>query len=173
MPKNDWETIREYYIAGKVDPKTGTNKDYTYGDICRRFHIKQPNTVKRHADLENWKADREVYKKRHREMIREELRASTLPTIIEIRQTILKAELATIKRYVELLKSGEMDGNIKPLDALRAGEFVIAQYHILYGVQEEEKKPAQDVNLHIDFGDDEDDLYDAAASFIRSKTEEN
>ena len=170
MPKYDWETIGEYYIAGKVSPRTGTNEDYSFGDISRRFGMTRA-TVKLQCDKRGWKADREAYKKRHRELIREQLRESTLPTIIEVRQTILQAELATIKRYIELLKSGEMDSNIKPFDALRAGEFVIAQYHILYGVQEAEKKPAQDINLHIDFGDDEDDLYGAAANFIRSKTE--
>lgn len=172
MAKHDWVMIKDFYVAGKVNPRTGENQDYSYSDMAKVFGV-SPITMKRHADNENWKADREAYKKRHREMIREELRASTLPTIIEIRQTILQAELATIKRYVELLKSGEMDSHIKPIDALRAGEFVIAQYHILYGVQEEEKKPAQDINLRIDFGDDEDDLYSAAADFIRSKTKDS
>ena len=167
MPKYDWETIEEFYIAGKVNPKSGTNEDYSFSDICRKFGGMTKATVKAQCDKRGWKAEREAYKRRHREAIRKELQEANIPTIVEIRQTILQAELATVRRYIELLKTGEVE--VKPLDALRAGEFIIAQYHILYGIQEE-KKPDQDINLHIDFKD-EDELYRAANEYVRKKSD--
>jgi len=165
MSKYDWETIGEYFIAGKVNPRTGMNEDYSFGDISRAFGPTRA-TIKLQCDKRGWKADREAYKKKRLDVIRKELQEANIPTIVDIRKTILQAELATIREYIQKLKAGEVD--VKPLDALRAGQFVIEQYHILYGIKEEEKQ-AQDINLHIGF-DNDDELYSAAKDFIRNKT---
>ena len=167
MAKYDWETIGEHYIAGKVNPQTGTNEDYSFGEICRKFGIKNKATVKAQCDKRGWNADREAYKRKNLEILRDELREANRPTIIEIRQLVLQTMLATLKLYVEELKQGNVE--VKPLEALKAGEFIVREHHFLYG-EEKPEKP-QELNVHMDFGNNLDDIYSAAAEYIRNRAD--
>ena len=165
-PKYDWETIREFFIAGKVNPQTGTNTDYSYNEIANKFGIKHRQTVKDHADKENWKADREAYKKLHIETLKAELKKNDLPSLLELRGKLMKVHLGIINKGLRDIDEGELD--VRGVDIHNSSKFLIDQYHFIFGVPQEQQ-PAQDVNLHIDFKDD-DELYRAANSYIRKNS---
>ena len=165
-PKYDWETIREFYIAGKVNPQTGENADYSYNQIAIAFNVKHRSTVKLHAEKGNWKADREKYKKQHLDTLRAELRKNDLPSLLELRGKLMKVHLGIINKGLQDIDAGELD--VRGVDIHNSSKFLIDQYHFIFGVPQEQQ-PAQDVNLHIDFKDD-DELYRAANSYVRKNS---
>jgi len=147
--KYDWVLIEELYIAGKVNPATGENIEWSYAELGKKFKVKNRVTVKEHADKGNWKAKREAYLEKHKQTIRETLRKIDIPSIVEMRKMVLKSQLGTIAKYNQQLDTGEVD--VKPVDALRASEFTIDEYNILFGIREQqpEEEPDMKVTLEV------------------------
>ena len=75
----------------------------------------------------------------------------------------MKVHLGIINKGLQDMDAGELD--VRGVDIHNSSKFLIDQYHFIFGVPEQQK-PVQDVNLHIDFKDD-DELYRAANSYIR------
>lgn len=164
--KYNWPYIKQIYIAGKRDYETGESVDYTYTEIAAIFNIKSEASVKKHADKENWNVGRERIRKKDEESLQrklEEMKAQELPTIVEMRRTLLKVQLGVVKHGLKQLEAGEMD--IKPVDLHRASEFIIKEYYTLFGIPQPQVETG-DKAIEIKVGK-LDDLYDLANNIRR------
>ena len=146
--KYDWVLIEELYIAGKVNPTTGENMEWSYAELATKFKIKSRQTIKEHADKGDWKTKRESYLVRHKETIREALRQVDLPSIIEMRKMVLKSQLGTVAKYNKQLDADTVE--VKPIDAQRSSEFIINEYNILFGIREKQAEPETDVKVKVE-----------------------
>jgi hypothetical protein len=155
--------IKQVYIIGKLNPKTGASEDYTYTELAAMFGVKSDTSVRKRADRENWNKDREVRKNADEAALAkrlQEMKAAELPDIVEMRRRLLKGQLAIVTQGLAQLQAGDME--IKPLDLHRASEFIIEQYYVLFGIELEPSTSTQDadveVNVKVDIGNRHDIL---------------
>ncbi len=139
MARHNWELIEEVYIAGKMDKATGESMDYSYGDICRMFNIGSKNTVQRHAIKDNWLAKREQYKQELNDTIIKRLRELNIESFVDFRKRLMKIGLRELVNYGKRLEADEVD--LKPVDIHRTREWLLGEYHLLFGVPQETIAP--------------------------------
>jgi len=164
--KYNWPTIKQIYIIGKLNPETGESEDYTYTELAAMFNIKTDSAVKKRADKEGWNTEREGQKRKDEAIFKrklEEMKAQELPTIIEMRRTVLKIQLGILKEGLAKLSAHEMD--IKPGDLIKSSEFVINEYSTLFGTPQP-KVATDDKAVELKVGN-LDDLYNLADSIRR------
>lgn len=169
MPKRtaySWPYIKQIYIAGKRDPEALGTVDYTYTEIAAMFNVKSIGSVKKHADKEGWDIEREKIKKKDEEKLRlhlEQLKSADIPNLVTIRERGLKFALGTVTTYLRQLDEGLIE--VKPNEALKAFEFLISEYHTLFGVPQP-KVETEDKAVELKVGNI-DDLYDLAKNIRR------
>ncbi len=133
--KYNWPMVKQVYIAGKLNPETGESEDYTYTEIAAMFNVKSISSVKKRADKAGWDEARNRQKKKDEEKLRkklEEMKVAELPDIIEMRRRLLKGQLLVLSKGIQQLEAGETE--VKPIDIHRASEFIIQEYHTLFGI---------------------------------------
>lgn len=159
--KYNWPMIKLIYIMGKLNSDTGESEDWTYAELAAKFNVKSDTAVKKRADKEGWNVEREGQKKKDEDALRlklEEMKAQELPDIVEMRRKLLKIQLAILTEGLNQLNAHEMA--IKPGDLLKSSEFIISEYHTLFGIPQP-KVETEDKGVEIKLGKI-DDLYDFA-----------
>lgn len=166
MARHNWEHIEDYYIRGHVDPTTGESMDLSIRDICKIFNVKSTRTVKLHIDKDNWRAKRKEYKTKLNETINKKLNQIQIPSIIETRKLMLNNALATVRQYATDLKGGEVQ--IRPKDNLDYMEFIIKEYNMIFGIDNEPAKPSDKPPIQINIGE-LDDNYGRTINILNRK----